>query len=49
MVESLVEIIAERRCHKFYKPLDFNSVTNDLGEIEVSMTFLEITFFFVDM
>ena len=33
MVESLLEIITERRGQKFYKPIDVNSVINAVDEI----------------
>ena len=45
MMESLLEIITGRRFHKFYKPIDVNSVTNAIDEIEVSMIFFAVTFF----
>ena len=45
VVESFLEIITERRVQKFYKPIDVNSVTNAVDEIEVSMIFLVVTFF----
>ena len=46
MVESLLEIISERRNQKFSKPIiDVKSVTNDINETEVSMIFLLLTFF----
>ena len=45
MVESLLEIISERRSQKFYKPIDFKSVKNVIDETEVSMIFLVITVF----
>ena len=42
---ELTRIITERRS-QFYKPIDVNSVTNALEEIEVSMIFLAVTVFF---
>ena len=45
MVESLLEIISERRSQKFYKPIDFKSVKNVIDETKVSMIFLVITVF----
>ena len=39
-MDSLLEIMTERRVQKFYKPIDVNSVTNDLDKVEVSMIFL---------
>ena len=42
-VESLQEIITERRSQNFYKPTDVNSVTNAINEVEVSMIFLLVT------
>ena len=44
MMESLLEIIAERRSQKFYKPINVHFVTNVIDEIEVSMIFLAVTF-----
>ena len=43
MVDSLLEIITERRSQKFYKPIDFHSVTNAIDEIVVSIIFLVVT------
>ena len=37
--------MTERRVQKFYKPIDVNSVTNAIDEIEVRMIFLAVTFF----
>ena len=45
MVESLLEIRAERRSHKFYKPIYIKSMTNAIDEIEGRMIFLVFTFF----
>ena len=45
MVDSLLEIITERGCPKFYKPIDVHSVTNAIDKIEVSLVFLAVTFF----
>ena len=45
MVESLLKIMTEQRVQKFYKPIDVNSVTNAIDEIEISMIFLAATFF----
>ena len=45
MVDSLLKIIKERRSQKFHKPTDVHSVANAIDEIEVSMTFLEVTLF----
>ena len=43
MMESLLEIITERRSQKFYKPINVHFVTNVIDEIEVSMIFLAVT------
>ena len=40
MVDSLIEIITERGSQKFYKPIEVHSVTNSIGEIDVSMIFV---------
>ena len=40
--------MTERIVQKFYKPIGVNSVINAIDEIEVSMSFLAITFFGVD-
>ena len=45
MVDSLLEIIAERESQKFYKSIEVHSVINIIDEIEVSMIFLVVTFF----
>ena len=45
MVESLLEIITESKGQNFYKPIDFNSMTNAIDEMKVSMIFLAATFF----
>ena len=45
VAESFLKIITELRLQKFYKPIDVNSVTNAIDEIEVSMIFLVVTFF----
>ena len=45
MVDSLLEIIAERESQKFYKPKDVHSVANAIDKIEVSMIVLVVTFF----
>ena len=42
--KGLLGMITERR-QKFYKPIDVNSVTNAIGEIELNMIFLVVTFF----
>ena len=42
---ELTRIITEPRS-QFYKPIDVNSVTNAIEEIEVSMIFLAVTVFF---
>ena len=44
MVESLLEIITERRRQKFYKPIDVNSVANAIDYIEVTMIFLAFSY-----
>ena len=43
MVDSLLEIILERGNQKFYKPIDFYSVTNAIDIIVVSIIFLVVT------
>ena len=45
MVESLLEIITERRSQKFCKPINVHPVINAVNEIEVSMIFLWLYFF----
>ena len=47
MVDSLLEIITERRSQKFYKPIDVHSLANAnvINEIEASMIFLFATYF----
>ena len=47
MAEGLLEIISEGRDQKFYKPIDVNTVTNATDEIEISIIFLAVTFFWV--
>ena len=42
--KGLLEMITEKR-QKFYNPIDVNSVTNAIGEIELNMIFLVVTFF----
>ena len=42
--KGLLEMITERR-QRFYNPIDVNSVTNAIGEIELNMIFLVVTFF----
>ena len=44
MVDSLLEIIIERGSQKFYKPIDVQSVSNAIDDIEVSMIFLVVKF-----
>ena len=44
-MDSLVEIITATGSQKFYKPIQVYSMTNTIGEIEVSMIFLVVTFF----
>ena len=44
-LQSLLEILAERRSQTFYKRIDVHSVTNATGQIYVSMIFLVVTFF----
>ena len=39
IVDSLLEIITERRSQKFYKSIDVHSMTNAIEEIVVSMVF----------
>ena len=46
-MDSLLEIIAERRSQRLCKSMDAYSVKNDIEEIEVSMFFLIVTFFCV--
>ena len=45
VVESLLEIVTERRVQKFDRTIDVNCVTNAIDRIEVSMIFLAVTFF----
>ena len=45
MVESFLEIMKGRGSQKFYKSIYLHSLTNALNDIEVSMNFLEVTFF----
>ena len=45
MVESFLEIMKGRESQKFYKSIYLHSLTNALNDIEVSMNFLEVTFF----
>ena len=42
--KGLLEMITETR-QKFYSPIDVNSMTNAIGEIELNMIFLVVTFF----
>ena len=39
MVDSLLEIVTEKRSQKFYEPIDVHSLTNAINEIEVSNNF----------
>ena len=39
-------ILTERWSQTFYKPIDVHFVTNAIDEIEVSMVFLVVTFFY---
>ena len=45
MVESLLEIITERKSQKFYKPIDVHSVANAIEKVEVSMVKSVVIFF----
>ena len=45
MTESLLEKIILEISQKFYKPIDFNSLTNAKDEIKVAMIFFVVTFF----
>ena len=45
MVESLLEIITERKSQKFYKPIDVHSMANAIEKVEVSMVKFVVTFF----
>ena len=45
MVESLLEIITERKSQKFYKPIDVHSVANAIEKVEVSMVKFVVIFF----
>ena len=45
MVDSLLEIITEKRSQKSYKTTDVHFVVSTIDEIEVSMLFLAVTFF----
>ena len=45
MRESLLQTITERRSLKFYKSIDILSVTNAIGQTEVTMIFLVVTFY----
>ena len=45
MVESFLEIMKGRGSQKFYKSIYLHSLTNALNDTEVSMNFLEVTFF----
>ena len=45
MVESFLEIMIGRGSQKFYKSIYLHSLTNAPNDIEVSMNFLEVTFF----
>ena len=45
MTESLLEKITLGSSQKFYKPTDFNSLTNAKDEIKVAMPFFVVTFF----
>ena len=45
MVDSLLEIVTERGSQKFYKLMEVQSVSNDIHEIELNMTFLWLHFF----
>ena len=40
-------MIKKGKVHKFYKPTDVNFVTNALDEIEISMIFFVVAFFWV--
>ena len=45
MAENLLEKITIGNSQKFYKPIDFNSLTNAKDEIKVAMIFLWLHFF----
>ena len=45
MVESLLEIITERKSQKFYKPIDVHSMANATEKVEVSMVKFVVIFF----
>ena len=45
MRESLLQTITERKSLKFYKSIDILSVTNAIGQTEVTMIFLVVTFY----
>ena len=45
MTDSLLEKIKMGNSQRFYKPIDFNSLTNAKDEIKVAMTFFVVTFF----
>ena len=45
MVESLLEIITERKSQKFYKPIDVHSMANAIEKVEVSMVKFVVIFF----
>ena len=44
MVDSLLEIITATGSLNFYKPVEVYSMANAIGDIGVSMIFLEVTF-----
>ena len=45
MVESLLEIITERKSQNFYKPIDVHSMANAIEKVEVSMVKFVVIFF----
>ena len=45
MMDSLLEMIPEKRNQKFYNLIDVHSVTNAIDEIVVNMIFLVISIF----
>ena len=45
MVESLLEIITEKKSQKFYKPIDVHSMANAIEKVEVSMVKFVVIFF----
>ena len=45
MMERLLEKITMGNSQKFYKHIDFNSLTNAKDEIKVAMIFFLVTFF----